>query len=225
MGRKWIHAALAVPSRFLIDLRLGPRTLESATELIASVAMACGGRPPPLLLIDDHLPYPAAILRIFGVIRYRRRKRGRGRRKHPDLKPPPGLQAAAGTHAGSVWSTPRHRASHQATARRSADQHGLYRATQRHLARPANAVGPTHAQWLAVARSAGVVLVVVARSVQLDKPTPLAGRPHTGDGPEPVRPGVERSTLCGQRGACQRPATSTLGRGTGQLVNIRIGGP
>jgi hypothetical protein len=41
--------------------------------------------------VDDHLPYPAAILQVFGVIRHRRRKRGRGRRKHPDLKPPPGL--------------------------------------------------------------------------------------------------------------------------------------
>ena len=56
--------------------------------------MACGTpQPPPLLLIDNHLPYPAAILQVFGVIRHRRRKRGRGRLKHPDLKPPPGLLA------------------------------------------------------------------------------------------------------------------------------------
>lgn len=84
--------ALAVASRFLIDLRLGPRTLELAAELVASVAMATGSMQPlPVLLIDDHLPYPGAILQVFGLIRYRRRKRGRGRRKHPDLKPPPGL--------------------------------------------------------------------------------------------------------------------------------------
>lgn len=83
---------MAVTSRFLIDLRLGPRTLEIATELMASVAMACRQGPSlPLILIDDHLPYPAAILQVFGVIRHRRRKRGRGRLKHPDLKPPPGL--------------------------------------------------------------------------------------------------------------------------------------
>ncbi len=93
MGRHWVHAALAVPSRFLIDLRLGPRTLESAAALISSVGMACNHRSPPLLLIDNHLPYPAAILQVFGLIRHRRRKRGRGRRKHPDLKPPPGLMA------------------------------------------------------------------------------------------------------------------------------------
>lgn len=65
-----------------------------AAELVTSVAMACvGTQPLPLLLIDNHLPYPAAILQVFGVIRHRRRKRGRGRLKHPDLKPPPGLWA------------------------------------------------------------------------------------------------------------------------------------
>ncbi len=91
MGRNWIHAALAVASRFLIDLRLGPRTLEVAAELVTSVAMACGQAAAPLLLIDNHLPYPSAILQVFGVIRHRRRKHGRGRRKYPDLKPTPGL--------------------------------------------------------------------------------------------------------------------------------------
>jgi len=65
-----------------------------AAELAASVAMACGQGPAPLLLIDDHLPYPSAILQVFGVIRHRRRHAaGHGRRKHPDLKPPPGLLA------------------------------------------------------------------------------------------------------------------------------------
>jgi hypothetical protein len=41
-------------------------------------------------LIDDHRPYPAAILRGFGRVRPRRRRHGHGRRKHPALKPPPG---------------------------------------------------------------------------------------------------------------------------------------
>jgi hypothetical protein len=94
---------LAVRSRFLIDLRLGPRTLETAAELTASVAMLCCavGKAsavagnllhPLLLLIDDHLPYPNAILQVFGLIRHRRRKRGHGRLKYPDLKPPPRLR-------------------------------------------------------------------------------------------------------------------------------------
>jgi IS1 family transposase len=94
MGRNWIHAALASQSRFLIDLRLGPRTLETAAQLVASVAMVCcvgGILGRLLLLIDNHLPYPNAILQVLGLIRHRRRKRGRGRLKHPDLKAPPGL--------------------------------------------------------------------------------------------------------------------------------------
>jgi hypothetical protein len=38
------------------------------------------------MMSDDHRPYS-----LFGLTRHRRRKRGRGRRKHADLKPPPGL--------------------------------------------------------------------------------------------------------------------------------------
>lgn len=80
-------------SRFLIDLRVGPRTLEMAQQLVASVAL-CGAAvrsTPPLLLIDNHLPYPAAILQVFGVVQHRRRRRRRGRKKGPQLKPPAGL--------------------------------------------------------------------------------------------------------------------------------------
>jgi hypothetical protein len=85
-----VHAALAVTTRFVLDLRVGPRTLAVATELVATVALCCGAGPP-LLLVDDHLPYPAAILEVFGEIWHRRRRGGRGRKKYPALKPPAGL--------------------------------------------------------------------------------------------------------------------------------------
>ena len=89
--------ALAVVSRFLIDLRLGPRTLESAAELLASVAACCAGQPLPLFLVDNHLPYPAAILQVFGQVQHRRRRRDRRGRLHqykgPRLKAPAGLLA------------------------------------------------------------------------------------------------------------------------------------
>jgi transposase InsO family protein len=84
--------ALAAATRFVIDLRLGPRTLESARRMLASVAACCRPGQPLLIEADAHRPYPQAILDLFGVTRFRRRRRGRGRRKHPDLKPPPGLQ-------------------------------------------------------------------------------------------------------------------------------------
>lgn len=83
---------MAVTSRFLIDLRVGPRTSAMACQLVASVGMYSTVTSLPLLLIDDHLPYPAAILKVFGQVKHRRRRRGRGRKKHPRLKPPPNLQ-------------------------------------------------------------------------------------------------------------------------------------
>jgi hypothetical protein len=100
MGRNWVHVALASASRFVIDLRLGPRTKEEAVQLVASVGL-CGESatrgPAPLFLIDDHLPYPSAILEVYGTIRHGRRRGGRGRRKHPRLKPPEGMLAGVVT--------------------------------------------------------------------------------------------------------------------------------
>lgn len=76
--------------RFVLDLRVGPRSLDLAKQLVATVAL-CRAGTYPLLLVDEHLPYPTAILEVFGVVQYRRRRRRRGRKKHPALKAPPGL--------------------------------------------------------------------------------------------------------------------------------------
>lgn len=62
-----------------------------ATALVASVATCYTPGGSLMLLADDHRPYPQAILTIFGITRHRRRHHGRGRLKHADLKPPPGL--------------------------------------------------------------------------------------------------------------------------------------
>jgi hypothetical protein len=57
--------------------------------LVASVAVCIPpGAAPPLMLVDNHLPYTAALLQVFGEVRHRRRERRHGRRKHPALKPP-----------------------------------------------------------------------------------------------------------------------------------------
>jgi len=78
----------------VIDLRLGPRDLATAAELVASVALCVPrGAAPPLILVDDHAPYPAALLQVFGEVLHRRRKRRRGRKKGPALRPPSGLLA------------------------------------------------------------------------------------------------------------------------------------
>lgn len=83
---------MAVKERFLLDACVGPRTLERARQLVASVGLVADFEHLPLLLIDDHLPYPQAILDVFGQVQHRRRRRKRGRKKIPILKPPPGLQ-------------------------------------------------------------------------------------------------------------------------------------
>lgn len=95
MGRNWVHVALASKTRFVIDLRVGPRTKETAVQLVGSVALCGKSSPqkPPLFLVDDHLPYPSAILEVYGRIRHGRRRKGRGRRKHPRLAPPEGMLA------------------------------------------------------------------------------------------------------------------------------------
>ncbi len=79
-------------SRFLLESIIGPRTLDTALQLTASVAMYSKDKDPPLILIDDHLPYPQAILQVFGDVKHCRRKNARGRFKYPRLKPPLDLQ-------------------------------------------------------------------------------------------------------------------------------------
>jgi hypothetical protein len=81
-----------VKSRFLLESMIGPRTLDTALQLTTAVAVYSKDKAPPLILIDDHLPYPQAILQVFGQIKHCRRKNARGRKKYPRLKPPPNLQ-------------------------------------------------------------------------------------------------------------------------------------
>ncbi len=79
-------------SRFLLESIVGPRTLETAMQLAASVALCAQNKALPLILIDERLPCPQALLQVFGQIKHRRRRHGRGRHKYPRLKPPPELQ-------------------------------------------------------------------------------------------------------------------------------------
>ncbi len=49
----------------MIDLRVGPRDLATAAELVASVALCVpADATPPLMLVDNHLPYPSALLQV-----------------------------------------------------------------------------------------------------------------------------------------------------------------
>jgi len=88
--------AAAIEGRRLDGLRLPQRGLlrfqpfrSGEPERLRADGQTQG--QPLLIEADAHRPYPQAILSLFGVTRFRRRRHGRGRRKHPDLKPPPGL--------------------------------------------------------------------------------------------------------------------------------------
>jgi hypothetical protein len=59
--------------------------------MLAAVAACCRPGQPLLIEADEHRPYPQAILDVFGVTRFGRRRHARGRHKKPTLKPPPGL--------------------------------------------------------------------------------------------------------------------------------------
>ncbi len=82
---------MEVKSRFVIEMRVAPRSLEAAVALVVAVAVCCVGNCLPLFLIDGHRPYPAALLQVFGRIKHRRRRHRRGRKRQPSLQPPPGL--------------------------------------------------------------------------------------------------------------------------------------
>ena len=88
---------MALGSHFLLAVLVGPRDFQMACQLVAEVGwclQASGASLPlPLFLMDDHRPYPGALLQVFGVVKHRRRRRQRGRRKKPGLKAPPGLLA------------------------------------------------------------------------------------------------------------------------------------
>ena len=81
---------MEVTTRFVLVMALGPRNMESAVAMLGQVAGCCRGKMP-LLLMDGHRPYPAAILQVFGQVLHGRRRNGRGRLKCKRLKPPPGL--------------------------------------------------------------------------------------------------------------------------------------
>ena len=205
-GSTWIHVALAAASRFVIELRLGPRTLESARELLASVAAWCRPGQPLLIEADEHRPYPQAILDLFGVTRFRRRRHGRGRRKHPDLKPPPGLLVGV-VHkvrdaCGNLLRVKTRRLfgrrrdilkllNRLKVGRRINTGHierlnGTMRTQQTRLARRTRNV--SHA-----AQAAAVGAVALARPLSLGASTPFVGWPHASHGHGLGRGGVDCS--------------------------------
>lgn len=90
----WIFTALAVSSRFLLDVMVGARDAEHADTFVARVAVRLAALP--LFCIDNWKTYYGAFLRIaHRVVHRRRRSRSqRGRRPGPVLAPRADLRVA-----------------------------------------------------------------------------------------------------------------------------------
>ena len=90
-GDQWDHVALDPDSRLVLDAKVGPRTTETATELLVSVRQRLGKRTPALVNTDEHAPYFAALLLVFGQILLPPRTGQPGRPADPYVAPPAGM--------------------------------------------------------------------------------------------------------------------------------------
>jgi len=169
-----------------------------------------------LIEADAHRPYPQAILDLFGVTRFRRRRRGRGRRKHPDLKPSPGLQVGivqkVQDAAGNLLRVKRRRLfgrrrdilkllkrlklGRQINTAHIERLNGTLRTQQTRLARRTRNV--SHAAWALERES----IVALARPLPLDTSPRIARRSHPGDGDWTGDKAVDRSGLRVASSAC-----------------------
>jgi len=92
VGQHWTHCALARESRLLLEVVVGPRTQESATQLVAGAAQRLAPGCWPLWSSDGWQAYWFALLVVFGVWLHFIKGRGRGRPKQPQVVPDPRLR-------------------------------------------------------------------------------------------------------------------------------------
>lgn len=92
VGQHWVHCAMARESRLLLEVVVGPRTEESAMNLVEGAAKRLNSQCWPLWSSDGWAPYVFALTVIFGVrIHFIQAKRP-GRPKESEIVPDPRLQ-------------------------------------------------------------------------------------------------------------------------------------
>ena len=192
---------------------------------VRSEDLASANKAPPLILIDDHPPYPQAILQVFGQIKHRRRRHGRGRRKHPRLKPPLDLQVGVVNKIrdsrGNLLKVSSKvlfgkkegdRKAYSKAGHRPQDQYLSFGTPQWHDKGTTSSPDKTYSRWLPSGADAAIFDMDVARFVQLDQGTLLVVGPNPCDGVGVDRRGLECFEIYSVSGSCQRPSTSRLGR-------------
>jgi IS1 transposase len=92
VGQHWTHCAMARESRLLLEVVVGPRTEETAIELVSGAAARLAPNCWPLWSSDGWKPYEAALLKLFCVVIHFIRSRRRGRPNAPRRVPDPRLR-------------------------------------------------------------------------------------------------------------------------------------
>jgi len=92
VGQHWPHCALARESRLLLEVVVGPRTQEAATQLVEGAARRLAPDCWPLWSSDGWEPYRFALTVVFAVLIHFIKGKGRGRPKAPQVVPDPRLR-------------------------------------------------------------------------------------------------------------------------------------
>lgn len=89
IGQHWTHVAMARESRLMLEVVVGPRTQESATELVEGAAKRLAPNCWPLWSSDGWEPYLFALTVVFAVLIHFIKGKGRGRPKDSQVVPDP----------------------------------------------------------------------------------------------------------------------------------------
>jgi IS1 family transposase len=92
VGQHWTHCAMARESRLLLEVVVGPRTQELATNLVEGAAKRLTKSCWPLWSSDGWEPYVMALTVIFAVLIHFIQPKRRGRPKQPQVVPDPRLR-------------------------------------------------------------------------------------------------------------------------------------
>jgi IS1 family transposase len=92
VGQHWTHCAMVRESRLLLEVVVGPRTEETATQLVSGAASRLAPDCWPLWSSDGWKAYARALLSLFCMVIHFLRAKRRGRPKQPQVVPDPRLR-------------------------------------------------------------------------------------------------------------------------------------
>ena len=131
-------------------------------------------------------------------------------------------QTARSYHLCFVWPTQRYRTPHSAIEDWSQDKYFSSGKTQWHIERSANSPGQTNTQRISVGLCVSMVVVALARFVQLDKGASFSEWADTCDVPGSFPEYLDGVEICSLSCSCQRAFARSLGRTTQESLGIAV---